>query len=753
MEFDYGQQPGLTRWNQGLVNTEAPLVSIITPFYNSGTHLQQTCNCVLDQTFPYFEWIIVDDGSTKEEEVRCLEEIAAQDPRIRVLHKENGGPSSARNYAVQHSRADLILPLDADDLLEPTFVEYCWWMLQKNPGAAWAFADCVGFQGQEYLWAKPFDPLALKRENQLVITALIRKDVFLEIGGYREEPKHFNEDWYSWLQIVARGGYPAQCTGEYLFWYRRSGGGELSSILNNRETAAVNKRMIDSAAAQVANPKPGVIYPKPFSYNWTQPRMSAWEKCVYSEKTRKHIVFLFPHLVMGGADKFNFDLISGLDREQFDTSIITTVESPNHWLQQFRKVTPNIFNLPNFAEPEDYGEFISYYLISRKADVLFVSNSYHGYYLIPWLREHFPELAIVDYVHMEEWYWRNGGYARTSAMVGGITEKTYVCNSATEEVLVSHFGRKPETVKTVHIGVDQAYYHRELAEPGGLCRELGISSARPIVLFICRLHPQKRPFLMLEIAKRVAARLPDVAFAVVGGGPQEPELRRKARKMGLENNVFFLPSRKDVRSCYRDAKLTLVCSLKEGLSLTAYESCSMGVPVVSADVGGQRDLIDDAVGALIPCKQEESDSLDARSFAQEEVEAYVSSIVTLLTDERRWAEASANCRSRILDGFTIQSMVEYFQQEFRRLTTEEAAKQQRRQVSRALALCSPLAAELAAVEMQMHVTDIDFGNRPKSLTGRIKRVLQEEGFRGFVKKVLRRAKQRAKNVTSRICHG
>ena len=145
MEFDFEQQPGLVRWNKNLVKTEKPLVSIITPFYNGGKYIQQTCNCVLDQTFPYFEWIIVDDGSTKAEDLEILRGIAGQDPRIRVLHKENGGPSVARNYAVRHAVTDLILPLDCDDLIEPTFIEYCWWMLLKNSGATWAYANSVGF--------------------------------------------------------------------------------------------------------------------------------------------------------------------------------------------------------------------------------------------------------------------------------------------------------------------------------------------------------------------------------------------------------------------------------------------------------------------------------------------------------------------------------------------------------------------------------------------------------------------------------
>lgn len=751
MQFDFEQQPGLIRWNQNVVKTEKPLVSIITPYYNGGRHIRQTCSSVLDQTFPYFEWIIVDDGSTNEEDVRILEEIAAQDPRIRILHKENGGPSSARNYGIRHSRTDLILPLDSDDLLEPPFIEYCWWMLQKNPGAAWAYVNSVGFEGMEYLWKITFDPVLLKTENHLTITALIRKEAFLAIGGYSEEYKLYNEDWQAWLKLVANGNYPVQSCGEYLFWYRRTDVGVQSMVQTDKRNAQANRRIIASAAAKVTNPKSPVIYPKPFSYHWTRPQISKWEKCVYEKKEKKHIVFLLPHLVMGGADKFNLDLISGLDKEKYDTSILTTIQSPNDWLQRFRKATPNIFNLANFVDPEDYAEFISYYLKSRKADALFVSNSYHGYYLIPWLRENFPELVIVDYVHMEEWYWRNGGYARTSAMVGAVTEKTYVCNSATRDVMIDHFGRTPESVETVHIGVDEAYFDRSKVKPGTLYQELGISDTRPVVLFVCRLHPQKRPFLMLEIAKKVTAKLPNAVFAVVGEGPQEAELRQKIKKMGLKNNVYFLGPREDVRPYYRDAKVTLICSLKEGLALTAYESCSMGVPVVSADVGGQKDLIDDATGVLIPCMQDESDGFDSRTFEAAEADAYAGAIVKLLTDADLWAEKSLNCRRRVEQAFTIDTMVRFFDQEFAGLLSDEMRKQKRLSAYQTLHSCSPLAAELFTAEMQMQSSiDAACGSSAESLTDRIRRTLREEGIPGFLRRIPRWIWRRIKNILRRI---
>ena len=735
MEFDFSQQPGLTRWNKNLVNTEKPLVSIITPFYNGGKYIQQTCNCVLDQTFPYFEWVIVDDGSTRQEDLEILDGIAKQDPRIRVLHKENGGPSVARNYAVHHAVTDLILPLDCDDLIEPTFIEYCWWMLQKNPGATWAYTNSLGFGEMEYLWHLKFNPIQLKTENLLSITALIRKDAFLSIGGYSEEVKLYNEDWESWLKLVAKGCYPAQSTGEYQFWYRRSNTGVQSSIQGNEKRSEINKGIIAAAAAQVKDPKDPVIYPGKFSFDWAEPKISPWDKKVYARKEKKHVAFLVPHMVMGGSDKFNLDLLTGL-KDKFDLSLLTTIPSENEWLQRFRKVTPNIFNLPNFVDPADYAEFISYYLKSREVDLLFVSNSFHGYYLIPWLRQHFPELPIVDYVHMEEWYWRQGGYARASGMLGSLTEKTYVCNSATRDVLIEHFGRTPESVETVYIGVDEQYFRRDAVQPGQLYRELGLAENRPIVLFICRLHPQKRPFLMLEIARKVAQRVPEAAFAVVGDGPQELELRNKAADMHLSENVYFLGAKKDVRGYYRDAKATLVCSLKEGLSLTAYESCAMSVPVVSADVGGQRDLVDSAVGALIPCSQSEADAFDNRQFPEAEVDAYVDALVELLTDSGRWDHASATCRSRIEAGFTIQKMVDYFEIELNRLMDDKSLNENRVAVSNALRALGPLAGDIFTMEMQMQCElekqylDENLTNAQKAL-----RVLTTQGPLEMVKKV------------------
>ena len=739
MQFDFQKEPGRERKRFYAPDPKDALVSIITPFYNAGKYFEQTFCSVMNQTFPWFEWIIVDDGSPKAEDVALLHRLAATDPRVTVLTQENAGPSQARNTAIAHAHTDLIVPLDADDLFDPTYVECLYWSLKYNPDAAWSYSNSLGFQEQEYVWKFPFSAETMKTYNFLNYTAMIRKKDIMDIGGYKVEKQAYHEDWRFWLDMLSMSKKPVR-VNSYLFWYRRLDSGRLSSVNKDKALTEACNRIIEEAAKTVDTGVQAKLYPLDGTWNpYYMSKYEPWERKAYGEHRNMRVLWMIPWMIMGGADKFNLDAIAGLKAQGVDNFIVSTKPSENEWRQKFEDYTDEIFALPDFLDPAHYLEFVTYYIQSREIDVIMLTNSYEGYYMLPWIRRHFPDVAVVDYVHMEEWYWRSGGYARISGAMAALTEKTYVCNSATKDVMVEHFGRTPDSVETVYIGVDEKKFDRNEVEAGILYQELNISSDRPVVLFICRLHPQKRPFLMLEIAKKVAARNPDVAFAVVGDGPQEAELREKAKSLGLENNVYFLGARKDVRPYYRDAKVTLVCSLKEGLSLTAYESCAMGVPVVSADVGGQKDLIDDAVGKLLPCMQSESDSLDGRVFPAEEIDAYTDAVMELLSNEQLWEEKSRNCRQKIEQGFTIDGMVQHLYREFERLTTDETLKQSRQAMAEALRLCGPLIAETYTMEMQMESIETYFANAPapESMIAKVKRTLREKGFVALIKKTLR----------------
>ena len=92
------------------------MISIIIPLYNKQTSILKTINSILLQDYGDYEIVVVDDGST-DDSVSVVENLHSE--RIKLYQKENGGPSSARNYGVKKAEGDWILFLDADDTLEP----------------------------------------------------------------------------------------------------------------------------------------------------------------------------------------------------------------------------------------------------------------------------------------------------------------------------------------------------------------------------------------------------------------------------------------------------------------------------------------------------------------------------------------------------------------------------------------------------------------------------------------------------------
>ena len=94
------------------------MVSVIIPVYNVEKYLEECVDSVLAQTYTDWEAILVDDGAT-DSSGRMCDAYAAKDPRIRVIHRENGGLSAARNTGLKAARGEYVYFLDSDDYIEP----------------------------------------------------------------------------------------------------------------------------------------------------------------------------------------------------------------------------------------------------------------------------------------------------------------------------------------------------------------------------------------------------------------------------------------------------------------------------------------------------------------------------------------------------------------------------------------------------------------------------------------------------------
>lgn len=105
-------------------------ISIIIPVYNTENFISKCVNSFIEQTYSNIEIILVDDGSTDESSKIC-DEFHNKDSRVVVIHKENGGPSDARNIGLENASGDLITFFDSDDYVDNNYIEYLYNILSK----------------------------------------------------------------------------------------------------------------------------------------------------------------------------------------------------------------------------------------------------------------------------------------------------------------------------------------------------------------------------------------------------------------------------------------------------------------------------------------------------------------------------------------------------------------------------------------------------------------------------------------------
>ena len=205
-----------------------PAVSIVTPVYNVENWIEATMDSVRAQTFPDWEMLLVEDGST-DRTVPVIREYLARtgEKRIRlILQEKNGGAARARNRGVQESAGRYIAYVDADDLWEPEKLEHQIAFLEEHSAAfgftGYEFADEYG-KGMGKIVRVP-ESLDYKEalKNTTIFTSTVMFDTERIPKDQLEMPIIKSEDTALWWKIL-RQGYLAYGLNENLVKYRRAG--------------------------------------------------------------------------------------------------------------------------------------------------------------------------------------------------------------------------------------------------------------------------------------------------------------------------------------------------------------------------------------------------------------------------------------------------------------------------------------------------------------------------------------------------
>lgn len=373
--WKYKQEPGKELKNQPILDRKIePLVSIITSYYNANEFMWQTINCVLNQTFQSWEWIIVDDGSTSQDAIDYLKKVEKLDNRIRIYYKQNEGLALGRDYAIQHTNSDYILPLDADDLIEPTYIETLYFALQTNPNASWVFTNSVGFGKYIYLAEDKFDSERMKTDNHITATALIRKEKILNLKGYGQAKRYVNEDWHLWLRMLANDMFPVQ-VGFYGFWYRRRKESLLTDI-NNEKKKEYELKMKDlkMEADKIKGKVEAISYPKQeLTTQLGNDKIANIENIEIANRSQKSNLYLLPYL---GTDKKMYQTIKKAAKEK-NIYVITMQKSEHssYFYRQKYETFCTIYDLTTFIDEKYWLSFIQYVVDSRNIEKIYVSNT------------------------------------------------------------------------------------------------------------------------------------------------------------------------------------------------------------------------------------------------------------------------------------------------------------------------------------------------------------------------------------------
>jgi glycosyltransferase involved in cell wall biosynthesis len=208
------------------------------------------------------------------------------------------------------------------------------------------------------------------------------------------------------------------------------------------------------------------------------------------------------------------------------------------------------------------------------------------------------------------------------------------------------YGVSPDRIEVIHNGIDPSRFDYQGGQEEAR-RALGLPATVQVAGLTGRLTSEKRVDLFLEAARRVASRIPECRFLVVGAGDLLEPMKRLATEMGLDSKVLFTGERNDMDRVLSALDLLALSSDFEGLPNVVMEAMAAGRPVVATDLGGCRELIVDGVtGCLVPVG-------DPGAMAERMIQ------VLSLPDRGRSMGAAGS--ERIRSEFSIAAMVERFE--------------------------------------------------------------------------------------------
>jgi glycosyltransferase involved in cell wall biosynthesis len=634
---------GRSRWGQRLAMppehvvldnawpAEVPLVSVIIPAFNYGAYVEEAIQSVLSQTFPNYEIIVIESGSTDGTTPGRLRELQLKYPQIRfVFRPDRHLLGDNRNYGIQLAHGRYICCLDADDRLRPTYLEIAVFLAERyGYDVVYPSVQCFGDSEETWLLEDAAFPEILI-ENQVSVVALFRREVWEAVGGYRDwglGEELVPEDWEFWVRVLGRG-FRAKAIREPLMMYRI----HKASMMANCKTGPEYHRR----AIQEANPH---LFEGPPVAPRESEVVNPWANLgPASPAPRNSVLLALPFLTIGGAEKLFFTLVRGLVERGYHVAIVTSVLLPDTITRTnrlFDPLTPAVYNLPElFPDQRCWPEFIHYLLRRYAVQSILIGGSEFLYHMLPRIRCEFPGVRVIDQL------FNDTGHIVNNRRYAGLIDLNIVPSQAMAAKLVNIHGEDSRKVRVIpHAVPPDIIEYRDRDEAFSASGLPARSAGKFIVSFFGRLSEEKSPLTFVEIARRLASHS-GIDFCMTGEGPERPAVLKLISRYRLTNRLYapgFVP---DVRPLIAASDVVVVPSRLDGTPLIVMEAHQYGKPVIASAVGGLPEMIEHGRTGFL------CGAGDVKAFCSRIEELYIDPRLRLEMGQRARAAAAARWDSR-----------------------------------------------------------------------------------------------------------
>jgi O-antigen biosynthesis protein len=563
-----------------------PLVSVVIPCFNYGQFVESAIRSVLDQTFPDFEVIVVEGGSTDPATIAEVRRLESMDlPKTRFYYRgERHFAGDNRNFGISMARGRYICCLDADDLLHPIFLEVAVFLAEVY-GYDVVTSAVQSFGESDELWLVPEPTFPeILDENQVATSALFRRSAWAHVGGFRDwgvGSDHVHEDWDFWIRVLGHG-YQGTSIREALLLYRVHSN-SLTNV-SKPDPQEQRKRLQVANASLTASAPPtqgcrSVINP------WTN--LGPLE-----EDDREGVLFALPFVTIGGAETLFRTIgqrLASRGHRLLVTTSITLPESVPENISCFRGVTAQVYHLSRLFRSDDDRRTFLFYLIRRnKIRTMMIAGSEFVYRLLPDLKREFPELRIVDQL------FNDSVHVFSNRQYSDCIDATVVPSEEFRRALVERHGSEASSVHVIPHGI--VLPASSISEAPIILKD--VRHRHVIVGFFGRMSEEKAPDLFVEIARKLAVHR-DLFFVMTGEGPEREDVLRRIQRYDLTDRIYTPGFVDDVLPLMRSVDIVVLPSRIDGMPLAVLECQALGKVVVASRVGSLPAMIDDGKSGFL----------------------------------------------------------------------------------------------------------------------------------------------------------